>query len=266
MPQNPALAAVRLPGLNPITEKVKELQDSGPSVFEPTTHKLARWLANLVPTEGDVSELVNPLNAPAGVAVSAFMKAGGGGKLARQAATQSSIGSLVKTLTNMRVAPQEIETAKQFLEKYPRVAAHNSFPGISTESIGRSDAIGGAVAHPLKDPGHSLTLFSDRFGEGKGPWSFMRDTPPAPVNHVLAHEMTHGAQRVALKQNYQPIYDLAQKELGYGYNPLEQSARHVAEKHFPTNMGESLNYVVGKPADTRRGVQNIVDMLLKGVK
>lgn len=242
MPQNPVIGAVRLPYSGPIVEKVRELQDSGPSVFEPTTHKLARWLANLVPTDGDVSDFINPMSAPAGVAVSAFMKAGGGGKLARQAATEKNLGDLVKRLLDVGAPQKEITEALEFAKSRPRVMGHM---GVSQElpkgmAIGSNEPVGGGFSRIRLSPGVTM---------GDGINENISMIKPKHFGSTIAHEMTHAAQNVSLKDKLTPLYLQGNKEFGYLDNPFEQGARRVQEKHFP---GTAQAPVYQSPQTTKK--------------
>lgn len=158
---------------------------------------------------------------PAGM-VSLF----GADKLARGAATKESMKTLKMALKALNLAPDEAAKITQIAKKYPRIMAHTSTgPALPAES-----SLAGT--HTAWDAVPGLSMIQLRPSPGS--------IDPQKVARAFAHELTHSAQAIGLKERFKPLYLGAEEalsdlgpRLAYLENPFERSARAAASRRAP---------------------------------
>jgi hypothetical protein len=148
------------------------------------------------------------------------MKKGVGAKTAREMFTEYTKENLNKVIKAMGIGPDEAAKMHGLVDKYPRIAAHLT-----------------DIQHIPNEQG-GLANFSEGFQPGMGAIALTNRAKSAPA-HALAHEMTHAAQNIGLKDKFRSSYDDAtalltkQGEDGYLRNPFEVSARRAADHKVP---------------------------------
>lgn len=181
------------------------------------------WLEKIIdftvgrPEEPDTQIMQMAMPTPM---VSAYAKMFGGeaAKGVRMKATEQAIEQLKAAWETLGAAPEKIKQGVEFLTKYPRIAAHHAFEAsdaIPTKLTQRS-AAGGHYGSPT----------------GLGQIKFAKEAMADPVG-TLAHEMTHGAHQIGLKEFADPLYADAERMVGYGPNPHEKLARFSTDARVP---------------------------------
>jgi hypothetical protein len=189
----------------------------------------------------------NPLGA-----VSVFMKAGGGGKLARQAQTKATMDKLDEVLKTLELigesSPEASQKVRDIYSKYPRTVGH--FTDVAIEPEMSIQSIRAGIDPSKIEPGKSRLLVSPLTKTGK----------PREVPNVMTEELVHGAQNIGLKEHTKPLYDEASRLVGYDKIPHEISARQGAWRRAPVES--VVDRILRRPpAPAGPKPPNIIDQL-----
>lgn len=232
--------------------KLQRFAEEESSVVESPLKKGARKILNLV--GGDVTDAINPLQAPASPLISIYKNA------ATRAIGTKKTGKQLEKLVDYLIgrgdfkAAENLQAAGQdFIKRYPRVAAHTEFmpdvdnrPGM--DYLGRTMLEQGKVTRPIQ------VDFSER-----GIKHFSGKKGAANARDTVFHEALHVAQSLGNKYA-KPMYDATMEALGdskdyiraYLGNPFEQNAfaRGLKEAGYtnprPKPVNEGLNEILKK--------------------
>lgn len=183
-------------------------------------------------------------------AVSVFMKAGGGGKAAREASTGKTMTKLKEVLQGLELlgesTPKQTQEVLDLYGKYPRVVSH--FEDVALEPEFPIAGIRAGIDPSTTKPGTARLLVSPRSREAT-----------SNTTNVFAEELGHGAQNIGLKEHAMPLYKEAHNLVGYEKVPHEISAKWMAAKRAPV-IGP-LQKLLGITPDPGPKPPNIIDQL-----
>lgn len=182
-------------------------------------------------TAKDLGALLTAL--PVG-GVTTFLRNGVPDVASRMAATQSALGKLASTLRNIGGSAADSGHIAEIAHRYPRVMAHLE----DVKPLENLGALGQSIQTLRAPAGRSVMKLAPHDSANLHPSYSLPDT--------FAHELVHTAQRVGLKDRLDPLYEHANQELGYKFNPFEVSARAGARRRVPLPPG----FIPSEPTPT----------------
>lgn len=235
---------------------------------DPLTQVLRQYLAPAIRTVyGDPADPNTAMQTAMPNALVTLFK----DKAAREAATALYRSGM------KRAGPIMERTATEFADRYPRIAAHikpvlrkkdviypmpegGEFRPAASISVPEPFVVAQAGGTPTELPRTLLNLYP----EG-------RQVALPKARFMTSHEGTHTAQALGNK-NFMELYQLANKLMGYGRNPFEDSANRTgraAVEQMPTapfttairQLEDSARMYLGTPGEKGDLAQQILDVL-----